>query len=90
MDAFDSTTRGVVHILEGSIPLEGDGSGAGNAGLTGHTLGSRVTGEVLGENGTVIILLLVLRRIDGEALSSMGHLLVADSLSGNLFERIDP
>ena len=80
MYAFDGTATGVVHAFEGGIPFEGDGGAAGDGSLGGNALGGRVAGEMLGEDAAVIVFLFVLRRVDGETLGSMGHLLVADSL----------
>ena len=90
MHTLHGTSGRIVHVLEGLIPLEGDSGGASHAGLAGHATGGRVAGEVLGEDGAVIILLLVLRRVDGEALGGMGHLLVGNCLGGDLLQGVDP
>ena len=79
MHALNRSTRGVIHALEGSIPFESDGSRTGNAGFAGHTLGGTVAGEVLSEDATIVVLFLVLWRVDGETLGSMGHLLIRNS-----------
>ena len=90
MDAFDGAAGGVIHVAEGSIPFKGNGCATGYAGFAGHTLGSTVAGEMLGKNATIVVLLLVLWRIDGEAFGSVGHLFIGDSLRGNLFEGVNP
>ncbi|CUQ60390.1 Uncharacterised protein [Segatella copri] len=45
---------------------------------------------MLGEDRTIIILLLILWRVDRESLSSMRHLLIADGRCGNLLQGINP
>ena len=50
MHALDGTATWVVHVLEGGIPFEGNGCGAGYAGLLVDTTGSGVAGEVLGKD----------------------------------------
>ena len=64
--AFHGTAAGIVHVLEGGIPLEGDGGGAGYAGLAGHAAGGAVAGEVFGKDGTIVILFFVLCFLSGK------------------------
>ena len=90
MYAFDGSAAGVVHVLECRIPFESDGSGAGHACLLVDAAGSRVAGEMLGEDAAIVVLLLVEWRIDGETLCCMCHLLVADGFGGNLLQRVNP
>ena len=90
MHAFDGSTTRIIEVAKGSIPFQGDCRRTGDRGLTGHTTGSRVAGEMLSEDATIIVLFLVLWRIDGETLGSMCHLLVADGLSSNLLQRVNP
>lgn len=68
MHAFYGTARGVVHIAEGGIPLKSNGDGTGYAGFGGYAAGGWVAGKMLGEDATVVVLLLVLGQVDGEAL----------------------
>ena len=42
------------------------------------------------EDATIVILLLVLWRIDGEAFGGVRHLLVGDCVSCDLLQRVDP
>ena len=78
VNTFDSSSAGVVHILECRIPFKSDGCGARHACLLIDALGSRVAGEMLIKDAEIVILLLVERWIDREAFCSMCHLLVAD------------
>ena len=45
---------------------------------------------MLGENAAIVVLFLVKRRIDGETLCGMRHLLIADSFGGNLLQGVNP
>ena len=90
MDAFDGAAGGVVLPTEGGVPLEGDRGRAGNAGLLVHTARGGVAGEMLGKDAAVEILLLVERRIDGETLRGMRHLLVADGLGSHRLQGVNP
>ena len=90
MHTLDGTTAGVVHVAEGSIPLEGDGGGARHAGLAGNALGSGVAGEVLSKDRAIVVLFFVLWRVDGEALCSMRHLLVRNRCRRYGLEGVNP
>ena len=90
MHPFDRPSAGLVHVLECSIPLQGNSGGTGHRGLTGHASGCRVAREMFGKDAAVIVLFFVSWRIDGETLGCMSHLLITHSLSCNLFEGIDP
>ena len=90
VDSFDSTTAGVIHILESSIPFQGNGRRASYAGLTGYAKGSTVRRKMLGKDAAILVRLVVLRRINGEALGSMCHLFVAHGLGGNLLQSVNP
>ena len=90
MHPLDRPSAGLIHVLECSVPLQGDSGGTGHRGLTGHASGCRVAGEMLGKNAAVIVLFFVSWWVDGEALGSMGHLFVTDGLGSDLLERVDP
>ena len=89
MHTFDSTSTGVIHAFEGGIPFEGDGGAAGYTGLAGNATGCGVAGEVLSEDGAIVVLLFVLRRVDGEALGSMSHLFIGNRCRRYGFESIN-
>ncbi len=90
MHAFDGTAAWVVHTFEGGIPFKGDGGGAGDAGFAGDALGGRVGGEVFGEDAAIVVFLFILRWVDGESLCGVSHLFIANSLSGDLLQGVNP
>ena len=90
MYPFHRPSAGVVHVLEGGIPSESFGGGAGNARYARHAAGGTFTGKMLFEDGTVEVFFFVLRRVDREAPGGIRHFSVADGLGGHLFQRVDP
>ena len=67
------------------------GGGGSNGELTNWDGTKKKTGwEMLGEDATIVVLLLVERRIDGETFCRMCHLFVADSFGGNLLQCVNP
>ena len=86
---YGSAAR-VVLVLERGIPRQGFGCRAGYARHARHTAGGTVAWEMLGEDRTIIIFLLVLWRVDRESLGSMRHLLIADGRCSNLLQGVNP
>ena len=85
MYPFHRPSAGVVHVLEGDIPSESFGGGAGDARYARHAAGGTFTGKMLFEDGTVEVFFFVLRRVDREAPGGIRHFSVADGLGGHLF-----
>ncbi len=85
MYPFHRPSAGVVHVLEGGIPSESFGGGAGDARYARHAAGGTFTGKMLFEDGTVEVFFFVLRRVDREAPGGIRHFSVADGLGGHLF-----
>ena len=83
MYPFHRPSAGVVHVLEGGIPSESFGGGAGNARYARHAAGGTFTGKMLFEDGTVEVFFFVLRRVDREAPGGIRHFSVADGLGGH-------
>ncbi len=81
---------GVVHVLEGSVPGESFGGGAGDAGNARYAARGAFAGEVLFEDGAVEVFFFVLWRVDREAPGGVCHIGVADGLGGHLLQRVDP
>ena len=90
MYPFHRPSAGVVHVLEGGIPSESFGGGAGDARYARHAAGGTFTGKMLFEDGTVEVFFFVLRRVDREAPGGIRHFSVADGLGGHLFQRVNP
>lgn len=73
MYPFHRSSAGVVHVLEGGIPSESFGGGAGNARYARHAAGGTFTGKKLFEDGAVEVFFFVLRRVDREAPGGIRH-----------------
>ena len=56
MDSCDGPARGVCGVLEGGVPGDGRGAGAGDRLAVGHSLRGRRRREEVGENVPVILL----------------------------------
>ena len=67
MYPFHRPSAGVVHVLEGGIPSESFGGGAGDARYARHAAGGTFTWKMLFEDGTVEVFFFVQRRVDREA-----------------------
>lgn len=83
-------SAGVVLSLERGVPCQRFGGGACHTGHTGNAPGRAFTGEMLFEDGAVVILFLVLWGMYREAFGGMCHLLVTDSGGSDGFQRINP
>lgn len=83
-------SAGVVLSLERDVPCQRFGGGACHTGYAGNAPGCAFTGEMLFEDGAIIVLFLVLRGMYWEAFGGMCHLFVADGSGSDGFQRINP
>lgn len=84
------SSAGVVLSLERGVPCQRFGGGACHTGYAGNTPGCAFTGEMLFEDGAIVILFLILRGMYREAFGGMCHLFVADGSGSDGFQRINP
>ena len=90
MYARYGATAWVVHVLPCFVPFQSHGCGASHTCFVRHAAGSALAGEMLFEDGAIIIFLLTERRVYGETLGGMCHLLVSYSLGRNLLQGVNP